>query len=86
MIKTLRPRQAAQTLGIALSTFWLKAKTDPDFPRLIRLSANATVVRESDLHTYIEKKAALPYAARPTPGRKKRKILSDAPGDLQQNG
>ena len=58
MIKNLRPRQAADALGIGLSTFWLKVKTDPDFPQLIRLSPQCTVVRESDLEEYVNRKAA----------------------------
>lgn len=58
MVKNLRPRQAAEALGIGLSTFWLKAKTDPDFPPLISLGPKATVVREADLEAYVERKAA----------------------------
>jgi predicted DNA-binding transcriptional regulator AlpA len=57
MVKNLRPRQAAEALGIGLSTFWLKAKTDADFPPLIRLGPKATVVREADLEAYVQKKA-----------------------------
>jgi predicted DNA-binding transcriptional regulator AlpA len=58
MVKNLRPREAAQALGIGLSTFWLKAKTDPDFPQLISLGPKSTVVREADLEAYVEKKAS----------------------------
>lgn len=57
MVKNLRPRQAADALGIGLSTFWLNARTDPDFPTLIQLGPKTTVVREADLEAYIEKKA-----------------------------
>lgn len=57
MVKNLRPRQAAEALGIGLSTFWLKAKTDPDFPPLISLGPKATVVREADLEAYMGIKA-----------------------------
>lgn len=57
MIKNLRPRQAADALGIGMSTFWLWAKTDPDFPKLIKMSPQCTVVREQDLIDYVEKKA-----------------------------
>lgn len=59
MVKNLRPRQAADALGIGLSTFWLKAKTDPDFPQLINLGPKCTVVREQDLVDYVNKKAGL---------------------------
>jgi prophage regulatory protein len=57
MVRNLRPRQAADALGIGLSTFWLKAKTDPDFPQLIQLGPKSTIVREADLEAYVEKKA-----------------------------
>lgn len=57
MVQNLRPRQAADALGIGLSTFWRNAKSDPDFPPLIRLSAKATVVRQADLEAYVDKKA-----------------------------
>jgi prophage regulatory protein len=56
-IITVRPREAAALLGIGLSTFWLRAKTDPDFPRLIRLSPKTTVVRREDLENYVAAKA-----------------------------
>jgi prophage regulatory protein len=64
MVKNLRPRQAAEALGTGLSTFWLKAKTDPDFPPLISRSSKATVVREADLEAYIDKKAQESLPAR----------------------
>lgn len=54
-IKNLRPTEAAQALGIGLSTFWKKAKSDPDFPRLISLGPRTTVVEEKDLQTYMQK-------------------------------
>lgn len=57
MVKNLRPRQAADALGIGLSTFWLKTKTDPDFPPVIRLGPRCSVVREQDLAAYVDKKA-----------------------------
>lgn len=57
-IKHLRPRQAADMIGIGLSTFWHLAKNDPDFPKLTRLSTACTIVRESDLEEYIAKKAS----------------------------
>lgn len=58
MVKNLRPRQAADALGIGLSTFWLKTKTDPDFPPVIRLGPKCSIVREQDLIAYVDKKAA----------------------------
>lgn len=63
MVKNLRPRQAADLLGVGLSTFWLIAKNDPDFPSLISLSPRCTVVREQDLADYLNRKVE---AARPS--------------------
>jgi prophage regulatory protein len=57
MVKNLRPRPAADALGVSLSTFWHKAKTDPDFPPLIKLGPKCTVVREADLEAYVDLKA-----------------------------
>jgi prophage regulatory protein len=56
MVRNLRPRQAADALGIALSTFWKRAKDDPDFPPIINLTKGCSVVREEDLEAYMEKK------------------------------
>lgn len=63
MFKNLPPHQGAEALGIGLSRFWLKARTDPDFPPLIRLGPKTTVVRQADLEAYLEKKAADTKAA-----------------------
>jgi prophage regulatory protein len=62
----LRPREAAHKLGIGLSTFWLRAKSDPDFPPVISLGPKTTIVREADLEAYVAKKAAAVLSARPT--------------------
>ncbi len=56
MVKNLRPKQAAEALGISLATFWRRAKDEPDFPPLIKLGDKMTVVRESDLADYTERK------------------------------
>ena len=52
-----RARQAAQHLGLGESTIWRKAKTEPDFPKPIKLSERVTVWRISDLNEYIARKA-----------------------------
>ena len=57
MVRNLRPKEAAQALGYSESHFWALAKTDPDFPQLIRLSPKCTVVREADLAAYMDLKA-----------------------------
>jgi prophage regulatory protein len=40
---SLRPRQAAQFLGIGESTFWRWAKERHDFPKPIKLGPRTTV-------------------------------------------
>lgn len=40
---SLRPRQAAEFLGIGESTFWRWAKERDDFPKPIKLSPRTTV-------------------------------------------
>ena len=57
-----RPREAAKILGIGLSTFWLWAKKDPEFPQLVKLSTRCTAVRLSDLHAYVDRKSGVAVA------------------------
>lgn len=40
---SLRPRQAAEFLGIGESTLWRWTKDRPDFPKPIKLGARTTV-------------------------------------------
>lgn len=54
---TVRPAEAAQMLGIGVSSFWLKAKSDPAFPEIIKLSPRTSVVRLEDLRAYIDTKS-----------------------------
>jgi len=49
----LRARDAAPYLGIALSTLWWKARTDPDFPKPRKLSARTTVWSRAELDAYL---------------------------------
>ena len=56
-IELKRPKEAAKILGIGLSTFWLWAKKDPEFPPLIKLSARCTAVRVSDLQAFVDRKS-----------------------------
>ena len=53
-----RIKQAAQYLGMGESTVWRKAKTDPDFPKPIKLSERVTAWRVDDLEAYIERQAS----------------------------
>lgn len=56
MVRNLRPLEAAKALGCGPTRFWTLARTDPDFPKLIRLGPKHTIVREADLEAYLEKK------------------------------
>jgi predicted DNA-binding transcriptional regulator AlpA len=51
---SLRPRQAAAFLGIALSTLWRWVASREGFPRPVRLSPRTTVFRLSDLADWRE--------------------------------
>ncbi|MBH2010049.1 MAG: AlpA family phage regulatory protein [Xanthomonadaceae bacterium] len=42
--QSYRPKAAAELLGIGTATLWRWAKTRPDFPQPIRLSARCTVI------------------------------------------
>jgi prophage regulatory protein len=57
-MKILRPRQAAEKLGIGLPTIWAWAREKPDFPKPIQLSGNASGFIESELDAFLEKKVA----------------------------
>ena len=46
---SMRPRQAAQFLGIGESTLWRFIKERPDFPRPIKLGTRMTVLRRDQL-------------------------------------
>lgn len=52
--RVLRPAQAAEKLAIGLSSFWLKVKTDPLFPRPFKMGARTTVIYEHELDAYLE--------------------------------
>lgn len=54
----LRPKMAAPYLGEAESTFWLKAKNDPDHPKTFKLGPRTTVVYVDDCDRYLAKKRA----------------------------
>jgi predicted DNA-binding transcriptional regulator AlpA len=53
--KGLRPSQAADKLGIGLSSLWAKAKSEPGFPQPVKLGPATTVFIEHELDAYIEK-------------------------------
>jgi len=47
--QSLRPKDAALLLGLAISTLWRMAKERADFPRPRRLSARCTVFDRDEL-------------------------------------
>lgn len=53
----VRPKQAAEFIGIGLSTLWHKAKHDPDFPKPTKLGPRTTVWFTADLADYLNKMA-----------------------------
>jgi prophage regulatory protein len=54
----LRPAQAAEKLAIGVSTLYLKAKNDPDFPKPVKLGPRTTIFLENELDEYIATCAA----------------------------
>jgi prophage regulatory protein len=54
--KGLRPSKAAEKLDIGLSTLWARAKTDPDFPKPVKLGPGTTIFIEAELDAWIEKR------------------------------
>ncbi|WP_175837303.1 helix-turn-helix transcriptional regulator [Burkholderia anthina] len=56
--KGLRPNQAAEKLGIGVSTLWLRAKNDADFPKPVKLSTCTTIFIEAELDAYLQKRIA----------------------------
>ena len=50
--QSLRPKQGAEFLGVGIATFWRWARTRPDFPQPIHLSARCTVFDASALKAW----------------------------------
>lgn len=59
----VRPAKAAEKLAIGLSTLWLKTKSDPDFPKPIKLGPRTTIFFENELDQYLVTCAAKARAA-----------------------
>lgn len=49
----LRPKPAARYMGEGESTFWLRAKTDPDHPKPFKLGPRTTLVLVADCDRYL---------------------------------
>lgn len=47
--RSLRPKQAAEFLGISAATLWRWAKERKDFPKPCRLGPRTTVFEQSEL-------------------------------------
>jgi prophage regulatory protein len=52
-LNALRASEVAKKLSIAVSTVWLKARTDPEFPKPIKLYFRVTVFLEPEVDAYI---------------------------------
>ncbi len=51
--RALRPPQAAQKLGIGLSTLWTKVKVDPDFAQPVKMGPRVTIFFEDELDAWL---------------------------------
>jgi len=61
--RAMRPAKAAEHLGIAVSTLWQYTKTDPQFPKPIKISHRVTLFMEEDLAKWLSLRAAARRAA-----------------------
>jgi prophage regulatory protein len=61
--RAIRPAQASEKLGIGLSTLWLRAKNEPDFPKPVKLGPRTTIFFENELDQYLAACAARSRAA-----------------------
>lgn len=55
-IASIRPKQAAELLGVSLPTFWRWAAHQHDFPKGRRLSARCTVFDTAELIAWRDSK------------------------------
>lgn len=58
--QAIRAKQAANLLGIGLSTFWRWHKQRPNFPRGRKLSARVTVFDQDNLVAWRDAQASTP--------------------------
>ena len=61
--RAIRPAEASEKLGIGLSTLWLRAKNDPNFPKPFKLGPRTTIFFEHELDGYLAACAAKSRAA-----------------------
>jgi len=54
----VRPKQAAEKLGVSDPTLWRYVRTIPDFPKAVKLSAAVTIFDEEELDAFVARRAA----------------------------
>lgn len=50
----LRVKQVADTFGMSVATVWRKAKTDPQFPKPVKVSEGITGWPSDEVRAYME--------------------------------
>lgn len=63
-MRILRDKQVADKIGGSRATVWRKAKTEPDFPKPLKISAGITGWLESEVEAYLEQRIAAAREAR----------------------
>ncbi|QLB63465.1 helix-turn-helix transcriptional regulator [Paraburkholderia caribensis] len=59
----LRPKQAANHIGISVASLWRYARNRDDFPRPVKLSEGVTIFFEGELNDWLAKQATRARAA-----------------------
>jgi len=49
----LRPKQAAQYIGVSVSSFWRFTKQDESFPKVFKVGVKTSAVMRDDLDRWI---------------------------------
>lgn len=57
-VQFLRDKAVADKIGVSRPHLWTLVKTDPTFPRPVKLSANVTVWLESEINEWMLRKVA----------------------------
>lgn len=57
-MRILRDKQVADKIGGSRATVWRKAKTEPDFPKPLKISAGITGWIEAEVEAYLERRIA----------------------------
>ena len=52
----LRAPEAAKKAGFSVPTLWRKSKSDPDFPRPVKISENITGWVSEELDAYLQRR------------------------------